>query len=284
MLGFNYRILENSVSWGDVWDKLINWCKTEGLKIIIGLVIVLILFKVINLIFNRIRKRLIAKHIDKTVSLVMTNFLKIMVKVLIFIAYLVMVGFDTASLGAILASLGVGIGLAVQGGLSNFAGGVLILFNRPFRLDDYIECEGAQGTVENISLFYTRIKTFDNKQVVIPNSKLISSTVTNYTKNDIRRIDINVQMSYSSKIDDAQEALKQIVANNELILNDPAPNINVSSFDDSGITLLIRIWAKTKDYWDVKFSVQDALKKVFDDHGIDIPFPQVDVHIKNEEE
>ncbi len=267
------------ITWSDVFQKILNWCKTEGLKIIIGLLVVFILFRITDFVFKRIKNRLIKKNADKTASIVLTNFLRIAFKVLIVISYLVFIGFETATIGSVIASLGIGIGLALQGGLSNFAGGIIILFTRPFRLDDFIECENVSGTVESILLFYTKIRTFDNKVVMIPNSKLTSSSIINYTLKPTRRVDVTVQMSYDSNLEQVKQAVDELVKDNLMILAHPVPAVNVSEFQDSGIKLLIRVWVKTEDYWTVKFMLQDELKKMFDKYNVTIPFPQMDVHI-----
>lgn len=267
------------ITWSDVFYKIINWCKTEGIKILLGLIVVFILFRITDFIFRRIKNRLIKKNADKTASVVLTNFFRITTKVIIVISYLVFIGFETATIGSIIASLGVGIGLALQGGLSNFAGGIIILFTRPFRLDDYIECENVQGTVELIMLFYTKIRTYDNKVIMIPNSKLTSNSIINYSLKPTRRVDINVQMSYDSDLDQVKKAIDELVNDNKMILAHPLPTVNVVEFQDSGIKLLIKVWVKNEDFWTVKFQLQDALKKTFDKYNVQIPFPQMDVHI-----
>lgn len=274
--------LTEEITWSDVFKKILNWCRTDGLKIIIGLVVVFILTKLTDIIFRRIRNRLIKRKADKTASIVLTNFFRIVTKIFIILVYLVVIGFDTAAIGSAIASLGIAIGLALQGGLSNFAAGVIILFTRPFRIDDYIECEDVQGTVEAIDLFYTKLRSFDNKLVVVPNSKLTSSPTINYTIKPTRRVDVTVQMAYDAGFDAVRSAFQELVQDNPLILESPAPQVDISEYQDSGIKLFMRVWVKNEDYWTVKFALQNNLKKVLDKYGVTIPFPQVDVHIKND--
>ena len=274
--------LTEEITWSDVFKKILNWCRTDGLKIIIGLVVVFILTKLTDIIFRRIRNRLIKRKADKTASIVLTNFFRIVTKIFIILVSVVVIGFDTAAIGSAIASLGIAIGLALQGGLSNFAAGVIILFTRPFRIDDYIECEDVQGTVEAIDLFYTKLRSFDNKLVVVPNSKLTSSPTINYTIKPTRRVDVTVQMAYDAGFDAVRSAFQELVQDNPLILESPAPQVDISEYQDSGIKLFMRVWVKNEDYWTVKFALQNNLKKVLDKYGVTIPFPQVDVHIKND--
>lgn len=272
----------SDITWSDVFTKILNWCKTDGLKIIIGLIVVLILMKLTDLIFRRIRNRLIKKRADKTASIVLTNFFRIVTKIFLILAYLVLIGFDTAAIGSAIASLGIAIGLALQGGLSNFAAGVIILFTRPFRIDDYIECDDVQGTVEAIDLFYTKLRSFDNKLVVVPNSKLTSSPTINYSIKPSRRVDITVQIAYDSNFEQVKAAFQELVKDNDKILQTPPAQVDISEYQDSGIKLFMRVWVKNEDYWTVKFALQNNLKTILDKYGVTIPFPQVDVHIKND--
>ena len=272
----------SDITWSDVFTKILNWCKTDGLKIIIGLIVVLILMKLTDVVFRKIRNRLIKKRADKTASIVLTNFFRIVTKTLLILVYLVFIGFDTAAIGSAIASIGIAIGLALQGGLSNFAAGVIILFTRPFRIDDYIECEDVQGTVEAIDLFYTKLRSFDNKLVVVPNSKLTSSPTINYTIKPTRRVDITVQMAYDSNFEQVKAAFQELVKDNDKILQTPSAQVDISEYQDSGIKLFMRVWVKNEDYWTVKFALQNNLKTILDKYGVTIPFPQVDVHIKND--
>ena len=272
----------SDITWSDVFTKILNWCKTDGLKIIIGLIVVLILMKLTDVVFRKIRNRLIKKRADKTASIVLTNFFRIVTKILLILVFLVFIGFDTAAIGSAIASIGIAIGLALQGGLSNFAAGVIILFTRPFRIDDYIECEDVQGTVEAIDLFYTKLRSFDNKLVVVPNSKLTSSPTINYTIKPTRRVDITVQMAYDSNFEQVKAAFQELVKDNDKILQTPPAQVDISEYQDSGIKLFMRVWVKNEDYWTVKFALQNNLKTILDKYGVTIPFPQVDVHIKND--
>ncbi|MFR6641126.1 MAG: mechanosensitive ion channel family protein [Christensenellales bacterium] len=178
--------------------------------------------------------------------------------------------------------MGVGVGLAVNGTLSNFAGGVMLLFTRPFRDGDFIAANGYEGTVEDIFICNTKIRTYDNKVVYLPNGKLSTSEIVNYTEKDVRRVDLMYSISYSDDFDKAADVVKKVASENPKILKDPAPKARVTKHSASSIDLFCPVWCKTDDYWDVLFDMNEAVKKAFDENGISIPFTQMDVHVKND--
>ena len=179
-----------------------------------------------------------------------------------------------------IASLGVGIGLAVNGALSNLAGGVLILLTRPFRIDDFIEAEGYSGTVEEIHITNTRLRTPDNKILFIPNGSLSNGTIVNYSLQSKRRVDLIFSISFKSDFKKAQQIINEICSVHSLILSDPAPLVRMSEHASSSLLITTRAWTKTDDYWTVKFDLLEQVKERFDAEGIEIPYNQVDVHIK----
>jgi small conductance mechanosensitive channel len=180
---------------------------------------------------------------------------------------------------AILASAGLAIGLALQGSLSNFASGVLMVIFKPFRVGDFIEAAGVAGVVKETHIFTTTVSTPDNKKVIIPNAKLTGDNITNYTANPTRRVDLTAGISYGDDIDKARAAIKAVLDENPKILKDPAPQIAVKEMADSSVNFVVRPWTKPETYWDVYFEVTEGIKKRFDAEGICIPFPQRDVHI-----
>jgi small conductance mechanosensitive channel len=197
------------------------------------------------------------------------------------VAALGQLGIQTASFVAIIGAAGLAIGLALQGSLSNFASGVLLIIFKPFKLDNYIEGAGIAGVVEEIGIFTTTLKSPDNKRIIVPNSKLTSDNIVNYSANLSRRVDMLATVSYSDDIDKVKAILKSILDANPNVLKEPAALIAVKELADSSVNLVVRPWVNTADYWDVYFETQEAIKKEFDKADISIPFPQQDVHIHN---
>jgi len=171
------------------------------------------------------------------------------------------------------------IGLALQGSLANFAAGVLMIIFKPFRVGDYIEGGGVAGAVEEIGIFTTELKSPDNRKIIVPNAKMTSDNIVNYTAKEIRRVDIVAGVSYGDDLDQVRKVLESLLAKDERILKDPAPTIGVLELADSSVNIAVRPWVKTSDYWDVFFATQESIKKQFDAAGISIPFPQRDVHL-----
>ncbi len=258
---------------------------TTGIKIVISIVILLISFYVINKISKAIARK--GKNlesqskIDKTLYRALSHITRIVLKVLVVVAIVGYLGFDTSGISALIASLGVGIGLAVNGALSNFAGGVLLLITRPFKVDDYIETCGYSGTVEDIFICNTKIITPDGKKVYLPNGKLSTSEIVNYTENGLRRVDLDFSIAYDADFDKACAIIKEIADNEPLILKLPEGTVRMSAHGDSAIVVTAKFWCKTDDYWTIYFNLLEAVKKAFDANGIEIPFNQLDVHVKN---
>ena len=195
------------------------------------------------------------------------------------IAALSKLGVETTSLAAVIAAAGLAIGLALQGSLSNFASGVLIILFRPFTVGHYIEAAGVAGTVEEISIFTTQLKTPDNKVVIVPNGQITGGSITNYSKKPTRRVDMVVGVGYDDNLAQVKEVLEKIIASEDRILKDPAPVIAVSELADSSVNLVVRPWVNSADYWPVKFDLTEKVKTTFDEEGISIPYPQRDLHI-----
>ncbi|MGM9968767.1 MAG: mechanosensitive ion channel family protein [Anaeroplasma sp.] len=262
-------------------DKAISWVTSTGIKIVIALIILVILFKVINVLTKKLATRLEKKQADATLSRVLVSALRICCKSLVLLCLVGYVGIETASISAVIASLGVGISLAVQGTLSNFAGGVIIIIMRPFKLGDYITSNGSSGTVEDIKLFYTSIVTPDNKVIYIPNGTLANNVIVNNSVKDSRRCDVVMGISYDSNVELAKNLISKVCSKSELIYKDKAPFIEVGEYGDSSINIYVRVWCKNGDYWTVYYYLLKEIKEEFDANGIEIPFNQVDVNIKN---
>jgi len=275
------------MTWEEFWTKAYNWVISNGLpalvKVVIALVIMFVSFKLINLIFRRISKRIEKRGVDKTIHTTLIYVLKLVLKIIITVCLIGFVGIDTGGITALIASLGVGIGLAVNGALSNLAGGVMLIITRPFKIDDYIEACGQAGTVEAIHITQTILRTPDNKVVYIPNGTLSSSEIINYSTKDTRRLDLVFGISYDSDVNKAKEILTTLASEHQLVLKDPAPFIRVKEQGDSSINLLMRVWVNSGDYWTVNFDMMENVLNAFNENGIDIPFNQLDVNVINKE-
>lgn len=265
-----------------VLDKVLEWTASSGIRLLIALILLLITFKIINRIGRKIEKKAENGKFDKTLAKTFAYIFKLGMKVLVTICLVSFVGIDTSGLTALVASVGVCVGLALNGALSNLAGGVLIIVTRPFKVDDFIEAQGVSGTVEDIHITCTRVRTPDNKVVYIPNGALSSGTIVNYNEKETRRVDFTFSIAYSNDFEKAKNIVMSICENHELALKDPAPMVRVSEHGASSINLTARVWVKSEDYWTVHFDVIEAVKTAFDKEGIEIPFNQLDVHVKQD--
>lgn len=270
------------VTWEDIWNTVSGWLTNTGIKIVIALLILVVAFIIINAATKGVYKRLHKKGADETLSRVGTQTVRVILKVLVLVCLIGYLGIETASISAVIASVGVGISLAVQGTLSNFAGGVIIIVMRPFKIGDYITSNGQEGTVEDIKLFYTHIVTNDNKAVVIPNGSLANNVIVNASAKNTRRVDLVMQVAYGSDITSVKEIIRTVCGANELVFKDPAPFVELSNMNESSLDFTVRVWCNRPDYWTVNFALIENIKKAFDENGIEVPFRQLDVHLKNE--
>ncbi|MCI7083958.1 MAG: mechanosensitive ion channel [Tenericutes bacterium] len=260
-------------------EKLVDGCIDISAKLLLAVVILAIGSKIIKIVENNLRKENKLKHLDASVKGFLISFISITSKIVLFIAILHILGVPTASIITVFGSCAVAIGLALQGGLSNIAGGLMILIFKPFKVGDYIEVSGKEGTVKSITMFYTTITTFDNKLIQLPNGSLSNSNITNYTANKKRRVDIDISVSYSSDIDKVKKVINELISKNELVLQEENNYVKLSKHDDSALVFAVRVWTKTENYWDLYFDLMESIKKTLDKNKIEIPFPQMDVHI-----
>ena len=274
-------ITDNGINWKAVLDIVVKWATTTGLRLLIAIIVMIVSFKIINVVCKKIYKHLEKKNADATLSKVLTNTSKIGLKVLILLGLIGYVGIETASVSAIIASMGVGISLAVQGTLSNFAGGVIIIIMRPFKLGDFITSNNQSGTVEDIKLFYTQIVTPDNKVIYIPNGSLANNVIVNASVKDTRRVDIVMSVSYDSDIDLVKQISRKVLDECELVLKSPECLVEVGNYGDSGIEIYVRGWCNRPDYWKTYYRLMYDLKMAYDEYHITIPYNQIDVHIDN---
>ncbi len=227
-------------------------------------------------------KLLDKRSVDPTLTKFVTSLLKITLITFVIISAISQVGMETTSFIAIIGAAGLAIGFALQGSLSNFASGVMLIIFKPIKLGDYIEGGGASGTVETIGIFVTTLVTPDNKVIIIPNSSLTGSNIVNYSAKDTRRVDMVFGIGYGDDIDKAKNVIKSVIDNDSRILEDPAPKIVVSELADSSVNFNVRPWVNRGDYWGVYFDVTEQIKKKFDEQNISIPFPQRDIHMYQE--
>ena len=269
-----------AIDWKEILNDIIHWISTSGVKLLIGFIVLLIVFKMINIISKRIKRRLENKHVDRTIVEVTNSILRKGLKIIALIVFLGYVGIDTAAVGSIIGAIGVAIGLAVQGSLSNFAGGIVILVMRPFKLGDYIAAQDVEGTVEEIKTFYTTLVTADNKVVMLPNGTLANDIIINLTRKNIRRVDNSFQIAYQEDVEKAKKIMLEICEQQSLILKDPEVAIRLF-YQESGIELSLRTWVKTDDYWDVYYYLNEAVKLAFDKHHIQLSYHRLSVQIEN---
>ena len=262
------------------WQELPSRAMTFGVRILLAILFFFIGTQLIRLIRRILKKSLKRANAD----LGLIQFLDSLVKAVLYILLLFLLasgfGLDAASVIALLGSAGVAIGLAIQGSLSNFAGGVLILLLKPFKVGDYIkeDSKGNEGTVTEIRLFYTKLTTPDNRVIILPNGSLANTSMTNVTEAPTRRLDITVSISYDSDIRRAREVLLAMLSEDEAVLKEQERLVCVDKLADSGIDLIIRCWVRKEDYWTAKWRLTEQTKYTLDDAGISIPFPQLDVH------
>lgn len=253
---------------------------TYGLKILFAIIIFFVGKYFSGVAQKLVRKLLNSRKIDPTVVSFVANLTWAVVFVFTVIATLGQIGVQTASLVAVIGAAGLAIGLALQGSLSNFASGVLMVLFRPCRVGDYIEAAGIAGTVDEITIFSTKLRTPDNKVIVAPNSAIMNGTITNYSASENRRIDLVIGVSYSADIALTKKVLTDILDNNQYVLKDPSYTVGLSELANSSINFVVRPWVKTADYWTARFEILEQIKNALDAANIEIPFPQMDIHVK----
>lgn len=261
------------------FEWLIQEVIRYGIKIGIALLIIIGGFWLGSKLKNIIRKRMIARGVEPSIREFLIPILDIVFKILVILTAINTVGVQITSFAAIMAGLAAGIGLSLQGSLSNFAGGILIILFKPFKVGDYIEALGHGGTVESISILYTTIVTPNQQVVVLPNSSLLNSPIMNYSVMPSRRLDIKVGISYSDDIEKTQEVLKKMLQDDPLILKNQPITVEVLNFGDSSVNLAVRAFVKTENYWDAYFKLHKKTKLTLDSNGISIPFPQTELRI-----
>ncbi|UTV28157.1 small-conductance mechanosensitive channel MscS [Photobacterium atrarenae] len=270
----------NAGTWiADNQELLIQY----GVNLLSALLILFIGNIITKMIANGVAKMLRKKQMDDAVVEFLHSLVRYLLFVIVLIAALGRIGVQTASVVAVIGAAGLAVGLALQGSLSNFAAGVLIVAFRPFKSGDYVEVGGVAGSVESIQVFSTVLKTPDNKMVVVPNASVIGGPITNYSRHQTRRIDYVIGVSYKADLKKTKAVLERVVAAEGRVLKDPEPTIGVVALADSSVNFVVRPWVNTADYWGVYFDLLQAIKEELDKEGIEIPFPQMDVHLNKVE-
>ena len=249
--------------------------------LIVAIVIVLIGRWLARFISRLIERMMTAAHIEQTVINFITHIASILVMVFAVLMALGRLGIETTSILAVLGAAGLAIGLALQGSLSNLAAGVLLIIFRPFRQGDFIEAGGGLGTVQEIQMLTTVMNTPENFRLIVPNSDIMNGVITNYSVNETRRVDLTIGVSYDDDVRHVKQVLDTLVAENPLVLKEPAPFVAVSDFGDSSVNFIVWVWIKRPDFRQVRFGLPEQIKLTLDAHGITIPYPQRDLHLKN---
>ena len=262
-----------------IMKMVVEFVTTYGLKLIVGLVVLYIGLKVVKVIMRSIEKRMEARKVDETLRPFISGVLSTLLRIMVIISALSLMGLEMTSFVAVLGAASLAVGMALSGTLQNFAGGVVILILRPYKAGDFIEAQGYLGVVSEIQVFHTILKTTDNKTVIIPNGPLSTDSLVNYTREKTRRVDFIFGIAYGDNVQTARETLMEIFANDARILKDPEPFVGLGALADSSVNLTTRVWVKTEDYWDVFFQTQETVYKKFEEKGLSIPFPQMDVHV-----
>ena len=264
--------------------KAIELVMAYAPKVVLAIITLIVGLWLIGLVTRVTRKSMDKTKADKTLIPFITNLVSWLLKVLLFISVASMVGVATTSFIAVLGAAGLAIGLALQGSLGNFAGGVLILIFKPYNVGDLIESQGHLGVVKELQIFNTILLTPNNKRVIIPNGAVSNGAIVNYSAEGILRVDLVIGIAYESDVPKAKEVLYKVMADHELVLKDPPSQVAVSELADSSVNLVVRPWCTVADYWQVYFDITEAAKAGLEANGISIPFPQRDVHLLEQKE
>lgn len=263
----------------DWWmDKIVEY----GTSLLIAVAIIVVGFWLVKRVNKLVRRTFEKKDYDPSLETFLASMISISLRILVIITALSQLGIEMTSFVALLGAAGLAIGMAFSGTLSNLAGGVMILFFKPYKIGDYIEAQGEQGHVKELRIFNTIILTLDNKTVIIPNGPLANGNMINYSSRSTRRVDFTVGIAYGDDYDTAKETLLKFVKEDPRIIDEEDNFIGLNELADSSVNLTLRVWCKTEDYWDVYFKMNERIYKEFGDKGLNIPFPQMDVHVIKE--
>jgi small conductance mechanosensitive channel len=266
------------------YDKAIVLGTEYGGQLLLALIVLVVGLWVIGKLSNVVRRHSIKGVPDETLAKFLTNIFEVILKVLLVISVASMIGIETTSFIAILGAAGLAVGLALQGSLSNFAGGVMILIFRPFKIGDYVGAQGLEGVITDIGIFVTIFETFDKRIIIIPNGPLANGNIINYTASSVRAVEISIGISYSDDIAKGKAAMEAVLKNDPRVLQEEGNVVAVVDLGTSSVDFLVRAFVKTDDYWSMFFDIRPALKSAIELEGLTIPFPQRDVHMIQESE
>jgi small conductance mechanosensitive channel len=267
----------------DIIKVLQSYALNYGINIVLAALILILGTWIARMITKSFTKLMNVRNIDPTLVQFLTGLVKVVLYILVIIAAIDKAGIESTSFVAILGAAGLAVGFALQGSLSNFASGVMLIIFKLIKVGDYIEAAGVSGSVEEIGIFVTILTTPDNKVVYVPNSQMSGGIITNYSIKDTRRVEMEFGIGYSDDIDKARSVILEILSSDSRILKDPAPGIFVGALADSSVNFNVRPWVNASDYWGVYFDTTENIKKKFDENNISIPFPQRDIHLHNVE-
>lgn len=263
-----------------IYERLVEITMTFGPKLIGAIIVLIVGLFVIRIMKKGFLKMLKRRKLEPSLKSFLSSLVDILLKTLLVVSVLSTMGIQMTSFIAILGAMGLAVGLALQGSLQNFAGGVLILLFKPFKIGDYIQAQGHSGTVKEIQIFNTILTTVDNRTIIIPNGGLSTDSMVNYSSEPLRRVDRTYGISYGDSSQQAREVLMKIINENKLILNEPAPPfVEIIELGDSSVDFIVRVWVKSEDYWKVYFDMNEKVYNEFNAAGLNIPFPQMDVHL-----
>lgn len=265
--------------WSGLWDKIVDLCVGAAWRIVLALVALIVGKLIIRLILRMMRRSKLIQKMEDGAEHFLIYFTQIALNILLILSIVGILGVPMSSMVAVLAAAGAAIGLALQGALSNFAGGLMILIFHPFRLDDFVEVAGNAGTVIDIGVFYTTLRMPDNKVATVPNGTVMAQPIVNYTANDTRRLELAFPVAYGTDQEKVRRVLLETAKKHKLVLKDPKPFATLKSNEASALNFILRVWVKGSDYWTVNFDLMEAINKAFIREGIKIPFQQVDVHM-----
>jgi small conductance mechanosensitive channel len=271
-----------NMDWNQIWNTITAWSMDFGKRLLIAILVLIVGRLVIKWVIKLMTKSKFAAKNDKTVTTVLSHFVSAALYVLLVVIIIGILGIPTASVITVIASAGVAIGLALQGALSNIAGGIMILVLRPFRVGDYVELAGKSGTVSDVGIFYTTLTTPDNKMITIPNGTVMGTEIVNYSVKDTRRVDLVFNVAYGTDVDKVRSILLEEAGKHPLTLDDPAPFARLTKQSESSLDFTLRVWVNAGDYWTVNFDLLETLNNRFEKEGIEIPFNQLDVHVINQ--
>ena len=270
---------EEKMDWNQIWNTITAWSMDFGKRLLIAILVLIVGRLVIKWVIKLMTKSKFAGKNDKTVTTVLSHFVSAALYVLLVVIIIGILGIPTASVITVIASAGVAIGLALQGALSNIAGGIMILVLRPCRVGAYVELAGKSGTVSDVGIFYTVLNTGDNKVITIPNGTVMASSVINVSAYDTRRVDFTFSVAYGTDVSRVNAILLEEAAKHELVFKDPEPFSRLCKQNESSLDFTLRVWTKSEDYWTVNFDLLKSINDRFVAENIEVPFNQLDVHV-----